>query len=222
MGSTTLTKPDTPTRLDDFGHDGNRPGAGGFGGGNPWEPYEPRVHARTYKIGMWMALTAIVMLFAAFTSALVVRKGLSEDWVSTPMPRVLWLNTLLLLASSATLELSRRGLTKRAGGQFTSWLYVTAGLGLLFMGGQFLAWRELAARGVYLASNPSSSFFYLFTAAHALHLLGGIFALFYVVTRAPAIAAGRQRRTALDVAAIYWHFMDGLWIYILLLLMTRF
>ena len=222
MSSTTLAKPNTPARVDDFGRGSNRPGGGGFGGGDSWDSFEPRVHARTYKIGMWMALTAIVMLFAAFTSALVVRKGLSEDWVSTPMPRVLWLNTLLLLASSAALELSRRGLTKRAGSQFASWLYATAGLGVLFMGGQYLAWRELAARGVYLATNPSSSFFYLFTAAHALHLLGGIIALFYVVARAQAIAAGLERRTALDVTAIYWHFMDGLWIYILLLLMTRF
>lgn len=222
MGSTTLTKHDTPARIDDFGRGGNRPGGGGFGGGQPWDAYGRTVPSSTYKIGMWMALTAIVMLFAAFTSALIVRKGLSEDWVSTPMPSVLWLNTLLLLASSATLELCRQALTRRAGSQFASWLYATAGLGLLFLGGQFLAWRELAARGVYLASNPSSSFFYLFTAAHALHLLGGIIALFYVVTRAPAIASGRQRRTALDVTAIYWHFMDGLWIYILLLLMTRF
>lgn len=222
MGSTTITKPDVPARLDDLGRGGNRSSGGGFGGGGSWESYEPRVPARTYKVGMWMALTAIVMLFAAFTSALIVRKGLSEDWVSTPLPRVLWLNTLVLLASSATLELSRRGLTKRSGSQFASWLYATAGLGVLFMGGQYLAWRELAAHGVYLASNPSSSFFYLFTAAHALHLLGGIIALLYVVARAQAIAAGRERRTALDVTAIYWHFMDGLWIYILLLLTTRF
>ncbi len=222
MGSTTLSKPDTPARLDDPGRGGSRPGGGDFGGGDSWESSGARVPSRTYKIGMWMALTAIVMLFAAFTSALIVRKGLSEDWVSTPLPRVLWLNTLILLASSATLELSRRGLTRGAANQFASWLFATVGLGLLFMGGQFLAWRELAARGVYLASNPSSSFFYLFTAAHALHLLGGIIALLYVVARAPAIAAGRQRRTAIDVTAIYWHFMDGLWIYILLLLMTRF
>ena len=222
MGSTTLSKPETPARVDGFGRNGNCLSGGEFGGGDSWNSFGPRVHARTYKIGMWMALTAVVMLFAAFTSALIVRKGLSDDWVSTRLPRVLWLNTLILLASSATLELSRRGLTKRAGSQFTSWLYATAGLGLLFLGGQFLAWRELAAQGVYLASNPSSSFFYLFTAAHGLHLVGGVVALFYVVARARAIAAGRQRRTALDVTAIYWHFMDGLWIYILLLLTTRF
>jgi cytochrome c oxidase subunit 3 len=222
MGATTLTKPDTRSRVDDVGRGGNPPGGGDFGGGQPWDAYGPTVPSRTYKIAMWMALTAIVMFFAAFTSALIVRKGLSEDWVSTPLPHVLWFNTLVLLASSATLELSRRRLAKGAGSQFASWLYATAGLGLLFLGGQLLAWRELAARGVYLASNPSSSFLYLFTAAHGLHLLGGVVALFYVVTRAPAIAAGRERRTALDVTAIYWHFMDGLWIYILLLLTTRF
>ncbi|MFB3921333.1 MAG: heme-copper oxidase subunit III [Terriglobia bacterium] len=222
MGATTLTKPETRDRVDDIGRGGNRPGGGDFGGRQPWDAYGPRVPARTYKIAMWMALTAIVMFFAAITSALIVRKGLSDDWVATPLPRVLWLNMVILLASSATLELSRRGLMERARKQFAFWLYATAGLGMLFLAGQLVAWRELAARGVYLASNPSSSFFYLFTAAHGLHLLGGVIALLYVVTRARAIAAGRERRTAVDVAAIYWHFMDGLWIYILLLLTTRF
>ena len=116
---------------------------------------------RTYRLAMWMALVAIVMLFASFTSALVVRQGLSDDWVSLALPRILWLNTAVLLVSSGTLELGCRALTRRMGASFTVWLYGTTGLGLLFLAGQLAAWRELAARGVYLATNPSSSFFYL-------------------------------------------------------------
>jgi cytochrome c oxidase subunit 3 len=220
MGSTTLTKPDSVAQLDDFGRGGR--GFGGFGGGDRPEHERERVPSRSYVIAMAMALAAIVMLFAAFTSALVVRKGLSFDWVSMPMPRVLWLNTALLLASSLTLELARRALGAHRSEAFARWLYVTTGLGVAFVAGQLLAWRELAAQGVYLATNPSSSFFYVFTAAHGLHLLGGIAALLYLVVRAGPIAAGRQRRIAVDVTALYWHFMDGLWIYILFLLMTRF
>jgi len=221
MGTTTLSKPERASRLHDGGGQGGG-GFAGFGGGDSGEVRPWQVPERTYRLAMWMALVAIVMLFASFTSALVVRQGLSDDWVSLALPRILWLNTAVLLVSSGTLELGRRALIRRMGGSFTVWLYVTTGLGLLFLAGQLAAWRELAARGVYLATNPSSSFFYLLTAAHGLHLAGGVIAFFYLLIRARAIAGGRQRRTAVDVTAIYWHFMGALWIYILFLLTTRF
>ena len=167
---------------------------------------------------MWFGVGGIVMLFAAFTSAMVVRRGMSFDWVSMAVPRILWLNTGVLLASSLTLELSRRALARRSAAQFTRWLYATLILGLAFLGGQLVAWRELASRGVYLATNPSSSFFYVLTATHGLHLAGGIIALGYVVFRAGRMVRGLARQTALEVTAIYWHFMDALWIYIFFLL----
>jgi len=170
---------------------------------------------------MWMALVAIVMLFAAFTSALVVRKGGSSDWISIAIPPILYFNTAVLFASSVALEISRRGLAAGLASRFKVWLYTTAFLGLSFIAGQFVAWRQLAFRGVYLSTNPSSSFFYLLTAAHGLHLLGGVAALFYLVWRSPQLAAGLKKRISVDVTALYWHFMDGLWIYILLLLTVR-
>ena len=221
MGTTTVLEPKTTNGAGDTGHGGGSGfGSNGFGGGS--EPSrEWRVPERTYRLGMWLGLVAVLMLFAAFTSAMVVRKGLGENWGSTPLPGILWLNTLVLAASSGTLEMSRRALSRRAAERFTVWLYVTAGLGVIFLIGQFAAWRELAARGYYLASNASASFLYLLTAAHALHLLGGVLALGYLVFRAPSIASGRQRRAAVDATAIYWHFMDGLWIYLLILLATR-
>ncbi len=212
MGSTTLTptKPEEAARIGD----GRRGGSGfqpsGFGGGEGWGEF--RVPERTYRLGMWFALTGIVMLFAAFTSALVVRKGMSFDWVPVRVPRILWLNTFVLLASSGALELSRRCLRAGAAKAFIRWLSAALVLGLGFLAGQLIAWRELAARGIYLASNPSSSFFYVLTAAHGLHLLGGVVALSYVVFRGRRIALGQARRTPLDVTAIYWHFMDVLWI----------
>lgn len=221
MGSTTLTKPVSPPRGDDFDRNGGRLGGDGFSGRDSGGTYGWTVPSRTYRTGMWMALVAIVMLFAAFTSALVVRKGMSEDWISTALPRILWPNTLVLMASSLTLELSRRALKAGRGTVFARWLYATVALGLAFLGGQLLAWKELASRGVYLATNPSSSFFYLLTAAHGVHLLGGVMALSYVVLRAGRIALAPANRTVVDVTALYWHFMDGLWIYILLLLMGR-
>ncbi len=221
MAATTITpaKPEAPASTGNIGRDGE-PGDGGFGG-ERWDAHGWAVPARAYRTGMWMALVAIVMLFAAFTSAMVVRKGLSTDWISTKLPPILWLNTVVLLASSLTLELSRRSLAAGLGERFTGWLYATAGLGTAFLGGQLMAWRQLAARGVYLATNPSSSFFYLLTGAHGVHLLGGVIALFYLLIGARRIVLEPRKTTAVEVTAIYWHFMDGLWIYILLLLWTR-
>jgi cytochrome c oxidase subunit 3 len=211
----------TPTKPEaGEGHDGHGrpPGGNGYGGGGDFGLPEYRVPGHTYQLGMWFALTGIVMLFAAFTSAMVVRRGMSFDWVSIALPRVLWLNTGLLIASSLTLEFARYALTHRERVNFIRWLAATGILGLGFLAGQLVAWRELAARGVYLATNPSSSFFYVLTATHGVHLAGGVLALGYVVLRAGGIARGRERATALEVTAIYWHFMDALWIYIFFVL----
>ncbi len=216
----TPTKPDAPSRTGDFGGGGDFR-SDGFGGNSGGDARGWSVPSRTYRTGMWMALVAILMLFAAFTSALVVRKGMSNDWARTEIPRILWLNTAVLIASSATLEISRRSLSLGRTVQFARWLYATVALGVCFVAGQLLAWRELASRGIYLATNPSSSFFYLLTAAHGVHLLGGLIALSYIFLRAGRIAATPQKRTLVDVTAIYWHFMDGLWFYLLLLMTTR-
>ena len=219
MGSTTLTptKPEQVAGIGDAGQGGDGFRPSDFGGGRGWGEF--RVPERTYRLGMWFALTGIVMLFAAFTSALVVRKGMSFDWIPVCAPRVLWLNTFVLMASSLTLELSRRSLRRGAAGEFIRWLSATLVLGLGFLAGQLMAWRELASRGVYLASNPGSSFFYVLTAAHGLHLLGGVVALGYVVLRARRIAFGEVRRAPVEVTAIYWHFMDALWIYLFFVLL---
>ena len=195
-------------------------GGGGPGGGDPgdrWRggggPDEASLSIRRYKMGMWIGLGAVVMMFAAFTSAYVVRKGLSNDWRAIELPPVLWLNTAVLAVSSLTFERARKNREK-----CLSWLGATSALGVAFLAGQYAAWRELRAAGVYLASNPSSSFFYLLTGTHAIHLFGGLLALLYIVWEAWRYRLGPAKRTLVEVTAIYWHFMDGLWIYILLLL----
>jgi len=220
--TTTLApaKPETPLGSNGSGRGGNG-FEGGFGGGGDSGAHGWEVPAQAYRTGLWMGLAAIVMLFAAFTSALVVRKGMSTDWVSTTLPPVVYLNTLILLSSSLTLEVSRRSLRSGLVGRFSHWLFVTVFLGAAFVAGQLIAWRQLASRGIYLATNPSSSFFYVLTAAHGVHLLGGIVALLYLVFRTRSISAAPRRPVSVDLIAIYWHFMDALWIYILLLLMVR-
>jgi cytochrome c oxidase subunit 3 len=164
------------------------------------------------------------MSFAALTSALVVRKGGATDWRHFTIPAILYLNTILLMASSVTLEISRKRIASfmaaRGAGiaNPVRWLYLTLGLGLAFVAGQYIAWRQLNAEGLYLATNPSSSFFYVFTAAHALHLIGGLGGLARVIVK---LNNSSLQRATLDATSRYWHFMDVLWVYLLLLLWTK-
>jgi cytochrome c oxidase subunit III len=173
---------------------------------------------------IWVVLFAITMMFAAFTSALIVRKGSSLDWQGFPLPSVLYFNTLLLIASSITLEVARPRIASFMGGLRTQnesparWLYITLFLGLLFVAGQYVAWSQLRAEGLYLATNPSSSFFYLLTVTHAIHVLGGLGGLIYVIHK---LRTSVLRRNQFVATARYWHFMGILWLYLLLLLWMK-
>jgi len=174
--------------------------------------------------GIWVVLASITMSFAALTSALIVREGSALDWHHLSLPRILYFNTLVLFASSVSLEVARRQVGSFMGGlkaQITSpsrWLYVTLGLGLLFVAGQYVAWLQLRSQGLYLATNPNSSFFYVLTAAHAFHVLGGLGGLTRVIYRFNRLIL---RKSTLDATAHYWHFMDVLWVYLLWLLWMK-
>jgi len=223
--ATTVREPPKiePHRLPDQRHSGN-------GGWRNLVPSDGELRvALDYSpppssTGIWVVLFAITMMFAAFTSALIVRKGSSLDWRHFTLPSTLYFNTLLLLASSVTLEISRRRIAAFMGGLKNQvenparWLYITLFLGLLFIAGQYVAWRQLSAQGLYLATNPSSSFFYVLTATHALHVLGGLGGLIYVIRK---LSKSSLRRSTLDATARYWHFMDVLWLYLLLLLWMK-
>jgi cytochrome c oxidase subunit 3 len=179
--------------------------------------------ARPVETGVWIGIAAITMSFAALTSALVVRQGSAPDWQHFRLPSILYLNTALLLASSATLERARRRAAQAAGATdaaLRTGVAATLVLGVLFLLGQGLAWRTLAAQGLFLATNPSSSFFYVLTAVHGLHLAGGLVALGYVWFRLRH-RPGTASRQALGAAALYWHFVDGLWVYLLSMLSLR-
>lgn len=173
---------------------------------------------------IWVLLASITMTFAALTSALIVRQGSALDWRHLSLPHILYFNTLVLFASSVTLEAARREVARFMGGARnyaaspSRWLYVTLGLGLLFVGGQYLAWLQLRSQGLYLATNPNSSFFYVLTALHALHVLGGLGGLARVIRR---LNRAILRKSTLDATARYWHFMDVLWVYLLLLLWMK-
>ena len=181
------------------------------------------------QTGVWVGIAAITMSFAAYSSALIVRQGANPDWQHFTLPRILFFNTLVVMASSVTLYVARprsRAAVDRSGtltavdAPHLKWLFVTILLGFLFLIGQILAWRNLVAQGITLASGPSSSFFYLLTAMHGLHLLGGLAGLLYVVYRVRRSTTERAVR-AFTAASLYWHFMTALWLYLFALLATR-
>lgn len=178
------------------------------------------------RTGIWVGLAAITMTFAAFTSAMIVCQGSSTDWRHFTLPPILYLNTVLLLASGGSLELARKRVAAFVHGTQGPravpmlWLWITMGLGLLFVAGQYIAWLQLRSQGVYLATNPSSSFFYLFTALHAIHVLGGLGGLTLVIWRFSRPIPTLHVST-LSTVSYYWHFMGVLWIYLLLLLWMR-
>jgi cytochrome c oxidase subunit 3 len=195
-----------------------RNGGGSNGNGAGFDG--PR--ADKYKVGMWVALAGILMMFTALTSAYIVRAAGASDWKPIAMPRLLWASTALIIFSSLSFEFARRALKRDDQSLYGRWLLVTVMFGVGFLCTQLLAWRQLVAQGVYLSSNPHGAFFYLLTALHGLHLLGGILALGYLLIHAwqkrAAEQIGPRRTAAAGAVALYWHFMDGLWIFLFLLL----
>ncbi|MBI4447028.1 MAG: cytochrome c oxidase subunit 3 [Acidobacteria bacterium] len=167
---------------------------------------------RRYLTGLLLGLAAVVMFFTALTSAYVVNQGISGQWEQVPLPRILWASTVILLLSSLAIEKARR-----AKKHFGRWWEIATLLGVLFLSAQLAAFRRLASAGIYMDTNPASSFFYLLTGAHAIHLLGGLTALLYIWIRSRREMMADH--IAVKATAIYWHFMDGLWLWLFLLLL---
>ncbi len=197
---------------------GGRRGGGGEGGGPHGS--DPGAAVQRYKLGVWVGFGGIVMVFAALTSALVVRSGLGDDWKAFDLPGVLWLSTAVLLLSSISIEKAKRAMRDGLEAGLQRWLAVTAMLGAGFLATQLAGWSELAGRGIYVATNPSSSFFYVLTAGHGLHLFGGLLSLTYVVFRVWRATAWATKEAAIEGVALYWHLMDGLWVYLFVLLLV--
>jgi cytochrome c oxidase subunit 3 len=205
--------------LDDTGGIPPAPPVGGGGGGddrNRRGGQSEMPAARRYQTAVGLAMVSILIFFMALASAFLVRKT-SNDWIPTHLPSVIWVNTLLLLASSGTMELARRRQMVGDAASFGKLWRTTTVLGVLFLIGQLVAWRQLVAQGVYMATNPASSFFYIFTAAHGIHVIGGVCALFYVLLR-NFENKRLTREVAAEVTSYYWHFMSGLWVFLLALL----
>ncbi len=218
MPGTTIVE-DIELIIEDIGGGGGRlPPAGGDDGGEGNRRRGTQLpSSRRYATAIIIAIVSIVMFFMAMASAYIYLRANSNRWVPLHLPWIIWVNTALLLLSSGVMELARRRLALGDVWQFRKLWFAATTLGMLFLVGQLAAWRQFLLAGFYVATNQASSFFYIFTGLHGLHLLGGICALLYVSFR-KFEKARVSRSVAAEVASYYWHFMDGLWIFLLALL----
>ena len=199
------------------GPNGKKPGGNGWhgDGDRPKRKFSPAV----YRITMWVLLAAIVMMFAALSSVYIMS---SEQRSPVAMPPMFYVSTVLILVSSGTFQRAKRSLQHEQPRSYFRWLLATLGLGGAFLVSQLMGWRELAGAGVYFAEHPRHSFFYFFTALHAAHLIGGIGLVLYLLLR-----RGRRvlplnndkNATWTSIVGLYWHMMDGIWIWLFLVLL---
>lgn len=219
----TIAPPDIELIIEDSrggGGGGGRPPDGGDDGDNGDFDRQRRrrpASPRRFSTAIAIAMVSILMFFMALASAFLVLHHSSHVWVAVHLPWILWVNTAVLVGSSFLLERARVRLSLGDDRGFRRLWLVTTVMGLLFVAGQLVAWRELVAQGVYIASNQASSFFYIFTGAHGVHLLGGVAALLFVLLR-NFEKSQISRSLAAEITSYYWHFMDGLWIFLFALL----
>jgi cytochrome c oxidase subunit 3 len=193
------------------------PAGFGDGPGGPGEDGNSFPISRAH-LATWILLTAVTMLFGGLSSAYIVLRGVPE-WQNITMPSLVWANTLVLFASSVAIEFARAAVRKNRTDGVKQWLIVSGILGFSFLGLQLAVWWQLVQAGVYLQTTLHSSFFFVLTGAHAVHLAGGIVGLVVVLRNAFAHRLTAENHESLKVWGLYWHFMDFVWIYCFLLLL---
>ncbi len=175
-----------------------------------------------HKLALWIGIATIIMMFGSFTSAYIVRRA-AGNWYEFKLPDIFFLNTLVILASSATLHWSYRcfknGLEKR----YKALLLATLALGLTFVALQYQGWNALNAMGATFTINPSSSFVFVISGLHAVHVLGGIAALVVALAHAYYLPfkPTPRRKLRFELVVQYWHFVDLLWVYLVIFFMIQ-
>ena len=174
-----------------------------------------RIHP--HKFTLWIALASIVMMFAGLTSAYIIKRNLS-NWITFDLPVIFWYSTAIIIISSVTILASRSAFKQREMRNYRRWLAVTMILGIVFVVLQYFGFRELWENGFTLTRNVSFSFLYIIVGLHALHVIGGVIALIVTLIKAYSVKNKNYSPVQIDLMNTYWHFVDFLWIYLLLFL----
>jgi cytochrome c oxidase subunit 3 len=185
------------------------------GGGDDSDRQRPGSKSTPGMIGIITVICASVMTFGAMAGAMILRRGLNNDWRQIPVPHILWWNTVALVLSSVAIDAARRFLRHDRRQLFTWYWSAGALLGTLFLVGQAMAWLELYQRGYFLSSGVANAFFYVITWAHAAHVVGALLAVYYVEYRALRYELPLSRRSVVTVSALFWHFLDVMWLVIM-------
>ena len=171
------------------------------------------------KFILWLFLVSIIMLFASQTSAYLVRRA-EGNWLEFEMPRIFWYSTGVLLVSSLVMQWAYFAAKKDQFKQLKIAISITFALGLAFLWMQFEGWKELVAMNVYFVGNPSGSFFYVFTGLHGFHIISGLIVLMTAWTAAFKLNVHSKNLRRIQICATYWHFLDLLWLYLFVFLLT--
>lgn len=175
----------------------------------------------TFKLLLWLAMVSMIMMFAGLTSGYIVRQA-ESNWQVFELPALFYVSTLLILLSSVSMQWAFISVKRNNLRQLRTGLIITLGLGLAFAFAQFMSWSKLVEAGIFFTGNPSGSFLYVLTGLHLAHLAGGVIYLMVVTTRSIQGRYHSGFHLPVELCAIFWHFLDGLWIYLFLfLLMTR-
>lgn len=172
------------------------------------------------KFALWLIIISIIMMFAAFTSAYLVRRA-EGNWLEFGLPNILLINTVVIVLSSITLQLANSAAAKDNIAKSRLLLYITFGLGIAFLIGQVNAWSDLVTNNVYFggeSSNPSGSFMYVLTGVHGFHIITGLLYLASVIVASLRYKVHSKSMLRIQLCTIYWHFLGGLWVYLYIFL----
>jgi len=171
------------------------------------------------KFILWLFLVSIIMLFASQTSAYLVRRA-EGNWLEFEMPKIFWYSTGVLFASSVVMHWAYLAAKKDQFKQLKIAISITFVLGLLFLWMQFEGWKQLVDMNVYFVGNPSGSFFYVFTGLHGFHIITGLIVLVTALTAAFRLNVHSKNLRRIQICTTYWHFLDILWLYLFVFLLT--
>jgi cytochrome c oxidase subunit III len=175
------------------------------------------------KFALWLFIASVMMLFAAWTSAYLVKRG-EPGWSSFELPSLFWVNTAIVLLSSGTMFWAQRAARKDNIEMTKVGLIVTLVLGIGFLVGQLQAWSQMTDMGYYftgMGSNTSSSFIYVLSGFHGLHIVGGLVFLLIVLVKTFKLRVNSRNMISIEMCSVYWHFLSVLWLYLFVFLILN-
>lgn len=181
------------------------------------EPKRP-LSMHPQKFAMWLFIVSVVMIFAALTSAYIVRQA-EGNWLIFELPQILWVNSGAIIISSICMQWAYLSAKKDNLEQVKWAITTTAILAIGFLIGQVMAWGDMVDSQVYLVGNPSGSFVYILTGLHGLHLISGIIFLLIVLVSTFKYKVHSKNMARIEMCTTYWHFLGGLWLYLFIFLL---